>query len=749
MSARVHFRRSLGCPLLPCSSSSLLCVSHSATPTFLPSSSLTRLLHPLLSTSTAGAGGLCLRPAGAADALPPRLGAPSCPALCAEERRSDCPRGGEIVGAQAQMGGLPKEEDASATEGAPAVDVFAEGTLVWLRRPNGSWWPSIVISPQDVPGGAVSPTRPRCATPIMLLGRRPEGSTFVDWCNIERCKRVKPFRCGELDFEQRITNALALSAATNQTAWNYNKGRNARMEDAILQALDIERERAVEPASKAYLHGGTCSPNPKIDMPNGLVKDAAAKDPSTAIQSPSPPPKRRKHKTPYDSEEDAPKGSRRMRDLRDIGSKAVPPMDVPHAATCSSSSSGTSTLDSSLDTTSCHRHVTFKTDQAKGTEISCVTRLLTDDSCHGGDFVETPLAGRSVLEPDHLQKYQPCGSAKHGTSKHHKQANDCSKTVKCDRKKIKMRTISSVDQEGNNRTRDSDKQEHHKARTVKQKAPKDEDVLLEKRLDKHSLHKPSGGDVKMHLAVIPTDLGHVGAAEQQHSKIKRDPEESSETMSNPSNWDSGSVSSLGFEIPLQVLPPQKKAFDLERCHAVKPIKTLHLNSTLYDVKLSVLGSSNKGRRVPLVSLMSTWNRKPVVGYPVSVEILDDVFGLPVSSRDEPHPATNNEGGIIPKRDKTQGLQRVVPSSPQVCRAKPKSRSRKPLEKDIDKLWQPHTKKPASSSRKMRRISSFALGQLDGDNRKSAVGKVSGATIACIPLRVVFSRINEALTFPVK
>lgn len=298
-----------------------------------------------------------------------------------------------------------------------------------------------------------------------------------DWCNIDRCKRVKPFRCGELDFDQRINNALALSAATNQTAWNYNKGRNARMEDAILQALDIERERAVEPASKAYLHGGTCSPNPKIDMPNGLVKDAAAKDPSTAIQSPSPPPKRRKHKTPYDSEEDAPKGSRRMRDLRDIGSKAVPPMDVPHAgtisvpkyddlpnvgqvktsvpshastkrkhaaapqdqpcgnprkkdrsrplselcngdmwngsrsnghksnehivgvATCSSSSSGTSTLDSSLDTTSCHRHVTFKTDQAKGTEISCVTRLLTDDSCHGGDFVETPLAGRSVLEP--------------------------------------------------------------------------------------------------------------------------------------------------------------------------------------------------------------------------------------------------------------------------------------------------------------------------------------------------------------
>jgi len=69
------------------------------------------------------------------------------------------------------MGGLPKE-------GAPAVDVSVEGTLVWLRRPNGSWWPSIVISPQDVPEGCAPP--PRCpATPIMLLGRRPDGPTYV------------------------------------------------------------------------------------------------------------------------------------------------------------------------------------------------------------------------------------------------------------------------------------------------------------------------------------------------------------------------------------------------------------------------------------------------------------------------------------------------------------------------------------------------------------------------------------------
>ncbi|CAL4902447.1 unnamed protein product [Urochloa decumbens] len=724
------------------------------------------------------------------------------------------------------MGGLPKkEEDAAEPEGSPEVDVSAAGTLVWLRRPNGTWWPSIVVSPQDVPGGA-----PRCAaTPIMLLGRRRDGQTFVDWCNLDRCKRVKPFRCGELDFEQRIINAQELAATGS---CNYHKGRNARMEDAVLQALDIERERALDPASNSYLHGGTRSPNAKSEMPNGQVKAAAAKDPSSTIHSPlplPPPPPKRKRKTPYDSEDDAPKGSRRMRDLSDIGSKTVPPMEFPHAstisvpkyddlpnvdqvktsvqshpsakrklaaalqdqpcgiprkkdrsrplselcngdiwngsrsnghkadghflgasaATCSSSSSGTSTLDSSLETTSCHRSAAFKTDQSKGTEMSCMTRLITNDLHRRDEFVETPLAGVSVLEPDHLQKYQPCSLAKHPTWKHNMQANDCNKAVKCDRKNIKMRSISSVDQEGNNRTKDSDKHKHHKARTVKHKPPRDEVVLLEKRLDKSSLNKPSGGDAKMHLAVIPADLDCVGAVEQQRSKIKCDPEESSETLSNRSNCDSGSISSLVFELPLQVLPPQKKALGLKICHGAKPIKTLHLNSTLYNVDLNVLGSSNNGRRAPLVSLMSKWNRKPIVGYPVTVEVRDDVFGRPLSSRGEQQAATSSVDGIIPNRDETEGLQCRVPSPPQACRAKPKSRSKKPSEKDMDKLWQPHTKKPASSSRKMRRLSSFASGQKDGDDSKSAVGKVSGATIACIPLRAVFSRINEALSFPVK
>ena len=69
------------------------------------------------------------------------------------------------------MGGWAKE--AAEAE----VDVSSEGTLVWVRRPNGSWWPGRVISRLDVPDGCSAPPRAP-ATPIMLLGRR-DGPTFV------------------------------------------------------------------------------------------------------------------------------------------------------------------------------------------------------------------------------------------------------------------------------------------------------------------------------------------------------------------------------------------------------------------------------------------------------------------------------------------------------------------------------------------------------------------------------------------
>ncbi|KAL6618649.1 hypothetical protein ACP70R_033788 [Stipagrostis hirtigluma subsp. patula] len=720
------------------------------------------------------------------------------------------------------MGGLAEGAAGPEMEpGSAAVDVSAPGTLVWLRRPNGTWWPSIVISPLQVPDGCAAP--PRCpATPVMLLGRR-HGPAFVDWCNLERCKRVKPFRCGEVEFEQRIASALAM-AATHKTAKPY-KGRYARMEDAVLEALDVERTRALEAQGKSRQDDG-CSSKPSAG--NGVARKSSSSSHAAArgssaviIQPPSP---KRKRKTPNDSEDDAPKGCRRMRDLRDIGSKTVP-TDTPNAGTisvlsldlpsvsqlkrskqshatakrkhatadqdqpcgssrkkdrsrplselcngdswngfrtngqkadersvavggCSSSSSGTSSLDTSLQQTGSHRSSALKTCEAKRTETSCMTGLLYDDFPHGEDFVQTPLIGGSISEADHLQTYQTVESTKYPTWKQKKQPTDCSeagKSSQCERRNFKVKTICSIDQDGNNRTRDSLEHEQHKKRTVKHKASGNEVVLLEKKPAKHSLNKVAEPGVSMHLAA-PAGLDCVGAFQQQLLESKCGSDESSQTIREISNCENGSVSSLVCELPLQICPPQQRAPSVEKRRAGKPVKTLQLNSILYDVELIVQGTNNNGRRVPLVSLMSKWNHRPVVGYPVSVEVLDDVFCRQLSNTGDHQPGTSSANGLL-KKGKTEGLQCTMPSS-RGSRSKTKSR-RKTLGKEEDKLWQPHTKKIAYSPRKMRRISSFVSSQRDGNTRKSVVGKFSGPAIACIPLRVVFSRIKEALSYPAK
>ena len=134
---------------------------------------------------------------------------------------------------------------------------------MWVRRPNGSWWPGRVASRLELPDGC--PTSPRSpATPILLLGRR-DGPAFVyaallpppffllrspppphpsslpcsEWCNLERSKRVKPFRYGEADLEDLIRRAEEQAARRRRAS----AARNARKEDAVLQALDIERAR--------------------------------------------------------------------------------------------------------------------------------------------------------------------------------------------------------------------------------------------------------------------------------------------------------------------------------------------------------------------------------------------------------------------------------------------------------------------------------------------------------------------------
>lgn len=56
-----------------------------------------------------------------------------------------------------------------------------------------------------------------------------------DWYNLEKSKRVKPFRCG--DFDECIERVESSQALTIRKREKY-----ARREDAILHALELEKE---------------------------------------------------------------------------------------------------------------------------------------------------------------------------------------------------------------------------------------------------------------------------------------------------------------------------------------------------------------------------------------------------------------------------------------------------------------------------------------------------------------------------
>ncbi|EPS71227.1 hypothetical protein M569_03532, partial [Genlisea aurea] len=116
----------------------------------------------------------------------------------------------------------------SSDTGGGLVDCSV-GSIVWVRRRNGSWWPGKILGPEELSVAHVS--SPRSGTPVKLLGRE---DASVDWYNLEKSKRVKPFRCGE--FDACIERAEAAQGMPPKKREKY-----ARREDAILHALELER----------------------------------------------------------------------------------------------------------------------------------------------------------------------------------------------------------------------------------------------------------------------------------------------------------------------------------------------------------------------------------------------------------------------------------------------------------------------------------------------------------------------------
>ncbi|CAM0903011.1 unnamed protein product [Alopecurus aequalis] len=108
------------------------------------------------------------------------------------------------------------------------IEDCSPGTIVWVRRRNGSWWPGRILGQDDLPASQV--VSPKTGTPVKLLGRE---DASIDWYNLEKSKRVKEFRCGE--FDACIEKAKSCQPVKRREKY-------ARREDAILHALELERK---------------------------------------------------------------------------------------------------------------------------------------------------------------------------------------------------------------------------------------------------------------------------------------------------------------------------------------------------------------------------------------------------------------------------------------------------------------------------------------------------------------------------
>ncbi|KAL5724610.1 hypothetical protein ACHQM5_007848 [Ranunculus cassubicifolius] len=122
---------------------------------------------------------------------------------------------------------------------AVAIDFdCSAGSIVWVRRRNGSWWPGKIVGNQEL--SALHLMSPRSGTPVKLLGRE---DASVDWYNLEKSKRVKPFRCGEFDdCIDKAEQSLGIPIKKRE--------KYARREDAILHALELERENVEKKEEK-------------------------------------------------------------------------------------------------------------------------------------------------------------------------------------------------------------------------------------------------------------------------------------------------------------------------------------------------------------------------------------------------------------------------------------------------------------------------------------------------------------------
>lgn len=177
-------------------------------------------------------------------------------------------------------------------------------------------------------------------------------------------------------------------------------------------------------------------------------------------------------------------------------------------------------------------------------------------------------------------------------------------------------------------------------------------------------------------------------------------------------------------VPQKLLPYRQSRFTVRSRYQMPEfsVRNYGTNSLLYDVELEVQ-ASYRPQHVPLVSLMSKLNGKAIVGHPLTVEIVEDGHCDSLLSR----------VNVDPEGDKNRyAVKHTATARTQAKQSPSLSKS-------------PKTKRSGHLCKKIRRLSTLTGHNRHQNQPKQMIQKSNVHVITCIPLKVVFSRINEAVS----
>lgn len=158
-------------------------------------------------------------------------------------------------------------------------------------------------------------------------------------------------------------------------------------------------------------------------------------------------------------------------------------------------------------------------------------------------------------------------------------------------------------------------------------------------------------------------------------------------------------------------------------------------SGLFDVNV-VVETGFRPQGVPYISLMSKSRGQPIIGHPLSIEVLEDGYCDELVSLSECYYSSSSE--LNENRSNAYSIQYEGTAYDQKPRGRPRNKRR-----SLSKFSR--GKKNGLSSKKIRTLSSLTGAQRQSrELKKPALEKLKGPSIACVPLNVVFSRINAAL-----